>query len=106
MIKRNCFQPNRKKIISVLVVFIVFLISVSTVHIKSFGLEAAKQNSQYKENNISKNYPVDNKHIAMGIGAGLVIILLGIFLSYQLMIDPCNEETKPESGADGGVSIY
>ncbi|MDD4955849.1 MAG: hypothetical protein PHP17_07435, partial [Candidatus Omnitrophica bacterium] len=65
-----------------------------------------KQDSQYLKNDISGNYSSDSRRAVTGIGVGLIVILLGIFLSYQLMIDPCQEDTKPESGADGGVSIY
>jgi len=102
----NGLRANRKNLIAALALFIVFLVSVFTVHIKSFGIEAGKQESQSLKSDISGNSLSGNAQVAVSIGVGLVIILLGIILSYQLMIDPCHEDTKPESGKDGGVSIY
>lgn len=85
--------------------FIIFLILISTVYPESFGVEPKKQAPQYIESNISKNYPANDKQLVLSFVAGISVILLGIFLSYRLMIDSCNEDTTPVSGADGGPGV-
>jgi len=80
----------------------IFLLLFYLVYLEYFEPEPVKHDAQYVENNISKNYQANSRKFILELIISAGVILSGIFLSCKLINDPCDKDTTPVSGVDGG----
>jgi len=99
MIKGN------RKIINIGIVYIIIFISlffsITLLFLKTSEFKPVKQYSQYQEDNIYKNLPeTKGQNFFRNILIALCIIVFGMFSSYKLIKDPCQEDTMKSPAKD------
>lgn len=98
-------KGNRKiiniGIVYIIIIFIALFFSITLLFLKTFEFKPAKQCSQYQEDNIYKNLPETKaQNFFRNILIVLCIIFFGIFSSYKLIKDPCQEDTTKSPAKD------
>lgn len=98
---------NRKIInigIAYAVIFLSLFFAIALLSFQGFKLNQDRQYSQSSQNGVSENpEQVKKQSLSANILLSVGIIFLGLFLSYKLINNPCNEESGPVAD-EGSVS--
>ena len=86
---------------SIAIVLSLFFFLV-LLHIGVFDNDSAKEQMQHQGDNVTESASAAKRHLSRNTIIGLGIILFGVFLSYKLIANPCNENYNEPATTYGG----